>query len=314
MKQMRFLIMIVAPFMALAIGSPAAGFPQNRASMVNHIQYFAYWDDADNRSYNALPDVHTETNLAWIAEHKPGKLSTITDYHINMLILSQIYGTNASLSVEYVFFQPGARLYSNWRDRWTQYANAIEPFASNVVDIYPKDEPYESASVNGIPLSTMQSDLQQVTAAIRARFPRVKVACVCQPFSIEQALDLTMFDWVGFDDYQDPFDPAGAVTHDRWLTMLESQLDIPASGRRTLLIPFACVFNGEPADPLSADDPIVADRISQAADYYALAQSHPSVIGIIPFLYNSQPGLFGLDRMPPLRAAYQQIGKEITGQ
>jgi len=311
---MRSLIMIIAPILALAIGSSTPGHAQSNSSTVNHIQYFAYWDDADNRSYNALPDVHTETNLAWIAEQKPGSLSAITDYHINMLILSQLYGMHASLSVEYVFFQPGARLYNNWQDRWTQYANAIEPYASNVVDIYPKDEPYESAAVNGMPLSTMQSDLRQVTAAIRARFPNAKLACVCQPFSIAQALDLTMFDWVGFDDYEDPFDPAGAVTHDQWLTMLEQQLGIPDSGRRTLLVPFACVFNGEPVGPLSANDPIVADRISQAADYYALAQNHPSVIGIIPFLYNSQPGLFGFDRMPPLRAAYQQIGKEITGQ
>jgi len=278
-----------------------------------HIQYFAYWDDADNRSYNAIPEVCQETNLALIAEQRPGNLNAIIDYHINMLILSQIFGMKASLSVGYVFFRPGAALYGDWQSRWAQYANEVAPYMTNVVDIYPFDEPYENAFVNHLSLSVMKTELEEITGAIRARFPEVKLACVCQPFTIQRELDLTMFDWVGFDDYEDPFDPPGATTHDQWLTMLEEQLGIPTSGRRTLLIPFACVLNGTPANPASPTDPIVADRVSQAADYYALAQKHQSVIGIVPFLFNSQPGLFGLDKMPPVREAYQRIGEAIVG-
>lgn len=320
MRERRIIIRLIALVVGwLALASISSGDPRmadgnGPGPLSNHIQYFAYWDDADDRSYNALPEVYQETNLAWIAEQAPGNLNRIIDYHTNMLILSQLYGLKASLSVGYVFFQPGAVLYPDWQTRWAMYANAIEPYASNVVDIYPLDEPYENASVNRLPLSEMRSELWQITAAIRARFPNAKLACVCQPFTIERALDLTMFDWAGFDAYEDPFDPAGAITHDQWLTMLERQLGIPESGRRTLVVPFACVINGQPENPWSADDPIVADRIAQASDYYALAQNHPSVIGIIPFIFNSQSDLFGLDRMPPLRSAYQSIGREITGR
>jgi len=314
MRALRFaavaaaIVAILSPFFACIAHSESKGGGERSSG---HIQYFAYWDDADNRSYNALPEVYQETNLAWIAEQRPGNLDPIIDYHIDMLILSQLLGMNASLSLGYVFFQPGAVLYNNWRQRWTQYANEVEPYTSNVVDIYPFDEPYESAFVNHLALSEMQRELGEVCAAIRSRFPNVRLACVCQPFTIQRRLDLTMFDWVGFDAYEDPFDPKGVPTHEQWLTMLEEQLDVPASGRRTLVLPYACVLNGAPLDPYNSSDPTVADRVAQAGDYLALAERHPSVIGIVPFLYNSQPGLFGLDKMPPVHAAYQQMGREI---
>ncbi|HEY6329537.1 MAG TPA: hypothetical protein VI756_09370 [Blastocatellia bacterium] len=319
MKNRKIAISLLILAAGWLVGPPRSGRAQSRDASggnqaSNHIEYFAYWDDADNRSYDALPEVYDETNLAWIAEQAPGDLTTLTNYHISMLKQSQGYQMKASLSVEYVFYEAGAVLYSDWQTRWDQYASDIAPYMSNVVDIYPLDEPYESASSGGLPLATRRAQLLEITAAIRARFPGVKLACVCQPFSIEQNLDLTMFDWVGFDSYTDPFDTPGATTHDEWLTMLEKELDIPSSGRRTIVVPYACVINGQPANPSSSKDPTIADRIAQAADYYALAQNHPSVIAFVPFIYNSQSDLFGLDHMPPLHSVYQLYGVEITGR
>lgn len=109
-----------------------------------------------------------------------------------------------------------------------------------------------------------------------------------------------MFDWVGFDAYGSSVTQLGI-----YLSTLERELAIPTSGKRTFIIPDA-YSPAPPVDPASAADPTVNALSAQQPIYEQLLEAHASVIAVIAFLYNSQPGLTGLDKMPTVQALYRQ--------
>ena len=101
--------------------------------------------------------------------------------------------------------------------------------------------------------------------------------------------DLSSLDWIGLDNYTDPFD---ADLYQDYLSVLEHKF-----GKEMLVVPYAYS-----TEPLTAA--IEEDRLQQASEYWNLAQHDPDVIGVIPFLYNSQPGLYGVDQMPEVQEQF----------
>ena len=283
--------------------------------------FYSYWDLSDNRTRQALPEVASEVNLDTIAEQMPGgrdtqayaaynanQLNTLIKFDQGSLLLSQAYGQKAWVALEYVFFAQGAHLYSNWQTRWSQFANQIAAYGSNIVAFTVKDEPYESAIVNNIPIATMQTELMEIVSAVRARFPNVKMACDCQPYTIVNGLSLSMFDWIGFDAYG-----ATAAQLNTYLGDIEVQYQIPASGKRTFIVPDAYAPS-VPANPDSPTDPTIETLSAQQPVYETLMNEHPSVVAVIGFIYTTQGGLFGLDKMPTVHALYSAWFQRLAAE
>jgi hypothetical protein len=255
-----------------------------------------YWDLVDNRSYDALPEVVDEINLVTIAEQEPGNLPALIAYDKQALIQANAAGKKNFVALSWVAFQPGGFLWSTYASRIGQFFATCRPYMANTVAVLLLDEPYETAKLSHIPIATMEAALAMVAQVVRSYLPGVKIGLNVQGDTITSGYDLSFADWVGFDNYQQPFNLA---TMNSLQAQLERELDIPASGKRTMCVPFA--YAG--TTPNTAT---IADLLAEQVAYEAFVKAHPSIVAVIAFLYNSQPGLVGLDVMPTVHAPYRE--------
>jgi hypothetical protein len=314
--------------LVLLLGSCRPTLSQNNGGPVTAEApraWTAYWDEVDNRSYNSLPDVEAETSLVTIAEQAPGNLPALINYDVAGLELANLYGKKSIVALSYVLFEPGGYLSRNWKANLNEFKEKVGPYMANVIAVWLFDEPFETARLSGIPLTTMESELEMLAGAVREAFPGVKLALNVQPYTLTYhdpstgaKLNIGWADWGGFDAYQSPFDLAAMNTYE---ADLEEMLDIPASGKRTICIPYAYSpqmpshpdYNPAlPADPTNVPDPTIIALIAQQAAYESFVEAHPVIVAVISFLYNSQPGLIGLDQMPAVHAKYTGWNKELA--
>lgn len=294
-------------------------------------QYFTYWDLNDTRSYNALGDVQTEINLVTIAENMNGgpdtpawaafnanQLQDLIAYDTAALAQAQSLNKKAWVAIEYVCYYFACQEYSNWEARLNLFLDAISPYADAIAAIYLFDEPYESALINGVPASRMTSQLTAIAAVVRSRLPNAALPVVCQSYTLSNRLDLSTFDWCGFDAYG-----ASPVKLNEFTDRLESmmfsydQAEL-ASGetprhRMLMFIPYA--YMPATSTDSTPTESVINDLLAQQQVYARLAAEphiYP-IAAVISFLYNSQPGLCGLDQMPTVHAAYESWYAELAG-
>jgi hypothetical protein len=262
--------------------------------------FFTYHDLVDNRSYDASGDVlgiparPGQPNLLSLAEQKPGNFPALINQDIAGLIEAQAYGVRSIIGLEYVCFGNCGVLLPNWSSRFAEFVEAIRPYDSSLWGVYLCDEPYEAAAEGcGPGVATMAANLRMLAMAVRAQLPGVKICQIDQSPTLQGGYDVSFTDVFGIDAYG-----ATPAQLDAYLTQIESMVGYPGSGKRTLVVPYAY----SPTSPMAAT---LSYLIGQQATYESLVAAHPSVELIDTFLFNTQPGLYGLDGMPSVLASYE---------
>jgi hypothetical protein len=269
----------------------------------SHLVWYGTVDSTDTRIYDSWP-LQPESNAHWIGEGICCNPTTIAQEHI--AALRENRGAFALVGLEWIFFSNG-RLYPNWQARGAQYLAGLGPYRNLINAALICDEAYEVAAADGVSIATMETQLHLVTAWLRQQCPQWLMFGTCQFPTINGHYDLSMFQYVGFDNYS-----AGFADEALLLKQLELELT-PSQG--VFLIPFA--FTGQTLPPNSPGwTAAVADRLAQAPLYFELAKSDPKVKGLFPFMLQSSAafGVHGFDSMPAVWTEYQSIGKAITGR
>lgn len=185
-----------------------------------------------------------------------------------------------------------------------------------VIGFYPVDEPEQNKlkDANGAPSPVLA---QIVNIIRRNNQSQYGALAVCTSINYGDAIaGLRLFDWIGIDEYT-PGD--GQSTSEDfylyWFRRLQSDLQLNTK-QRMFVVPCAYVAqsNGENANEqnevVKAHDPF---------RMYAYAQSDPTVLAIVTFLWNTgydeTGGFIGLGsgdyRLQSYRQSWDQIGRQV---
>lgn len=258
--------------------------------------YFGYFRTYDNLNIDAIPSVADHANVAMIGDF--GGSGSMTNS-----VLSEAAGYNmkAIISVWDVFFI-GPTLNPNYLANWQAFSAAIAPNIGNVVAFLPWDEPN-----NGGPSVTA---IWPAVRAIRATFPHIPImvdyaingswdginsqdpnccsgsGCLHNPPNCPY-----LYDWAGFDCYDDGEPGAGGVPQCNGQSIqvtyntMKAQLD--PTVQRTFLIPEAELHVPEVYSTNAAN------LISELTWWSNTFKTDPMIVGMFPFLYLNQPGDLG---------------------
>lgn len=253
-----------------------------------HLKYFGFtaidcfYDDPLDASNitNYISEVDTFTNIAHMCVYD------YTDNIVARTNLMNAHCVNPILHIQEIFFQivdthapSGVNydLYPDFTARWSTFmtTNSSVLVPAKIGCFYIADEPFW----NGITLS----DMDTVCALLKNTFPTIPLLMVEAYATVNSMQVPKSMDWVGFDRYRtfDPqFDPAFLEN----LDTLKSRLSSP--NQKIILIiddqwfPEYLTFLGWSQDSMT----------DVVQNYYDLAASDPSVIGLIGYIW---PG--GLD-------------------
>jgi hypothetical protein len=102
------------------------------------------------------------------------------------------------------------------------------------------------------------------------------------------------YDWVGWDLYYAPID--------RIEDHLGRFTALMLPGQRLIAVPDAFLWTSKP------DLRGLEERVSF---WLGWIESHPEVVAVVPFVYQSGPGWIGARELAPIRDRYAQIGECI---
>jgi hypothetical protein len=216
----------------------------------------------------------------------------------------------AVLNVSTVFFDlSDFTLQPNYQANWNSYADAVQPFAPNIVAFYPLDEPF----LQNRPRDELKHDLETVISLIKQRFPTKAVAVIFGYPTVSDTSNFVIpvgYDWVGFDCYPQTsgtFDDCFGHSIPWYVNTIKSRLN---PNQRMIMVPEGVYFGTAP--PSSSFQNELVDRADR---FFTLAQSDPSFVGLFTFIYQSQQTQtehwFGTRDMPVVKTKYRQIGQDI---
>jgi len=263
-----------------------------------HLKYFGFalvdvlWDDPHDTSNitNYIAEVDSFSNIAQLGVYN------YTDNIIARVNLMNAKCVKPFLSIQSICYYevdtlaPSGHhfmLYPNFQARWNSFktTNLSILDSSKIAAFYVADEPVW----NGISFS----ELDTVCQMIKNDFPNIPIMFV-EGYPVLSSLVIpTSVDWVGFDRYE-IFDPTTSSIYLNDLDTLKSKRSTP--NQKIFLIiddqwlPFYSVAGFSP------------DTIRfMVQNYYNLAASDTSVIGLIGYLWAGgldDPGQLGVRDMP----------------
>lgn len=263
-----------------------------------HLKYFGFalvdvlWDDPHDASTisNYIAEVDSFSNIAQLG---------VYDFTDNIIARVNLMNTNCVkpfVSIRSICYYevdtvaPSGhhfKLYPNFQARWNSFKTINNSIldSSSIGAFYVADEPLW----NGISFS----ELDSVCQMIKNDFPSIPIMFV-EGYPVLSSLVIpTSVDWVGFDRYE-IFDPTTSSIYLNDLDTLKSKLST-ANQKIFLIIddqwlPFYGAAGFSP------------DTIRfMVQNYYNLAASDPSVIGLIGYLWTGgldDPGQLGVRDMP----------------
>jgi len=286
--------------------------------------YFGYY--ADGSSWPSVtPGVCQHINLSWVGIDSLG--------HMPILIANLAYAHFQKLRVSLmvppdVFFKADMSLADHHVDNWNRFARQVSLYIDDVAFIYPIDEPYSVSKLAGMSAAEMKATLETVSSVIKSTFPSVPLAFSFSAIDFDTQesafADLAnpfpaSYEYFGFDCYGS-WDQCGepsfrAVHSIPWYV---SQMRAKLNGnQRIFLFPDAFIRKASPADS-AGDAAEAARRLTRADQYYQLALSDSSIVGLFAYIYQDHDyegaSYFGVSHWPALQARYREIGQTITGK
>jgi hypothetical protein len=273
---------------ALAI---IAGFAIAGLSACSTVEYFGYYAARlTPAGGNHLAEVADRSNLNWV------QISDFDRYRPEVLDGCKPRGCIVSTGNE--FFancdaapSPNCDLYPNYRERWLRLVNEIGSRIDRVGAFYLLDEPqWHGAS---------PAELATAAQTIKDTTPSIPVMMVEAGPAVTSSLQVpSQVDWVGFDWYCRPF----SDIRDK-LTILEQRT---TPSQRLFLLPEAAPLSECGGAPGHATD---AEIASLQWDYFALAEAHPRVIGLLAFGFWTSG--HGSADLPLTVEAHRQIAARV---
>lgn len=263
-----------------------------------HLKYFGFalvdmlWDDPHDTSTitNYITEVDSFSNVAQLG---------VEGYTDNIIARTNLMNSNCVkpfLSIQSICYYevdtlaPSGhhfQLYPNFQARWNSFmtTNLSILDSSKIAAFYVADEPVW----NGISFS----ELDTVCQMIKSDFPNIPLMFV-EGYPVLSSLVIpTSVDWVGFDRYE-VFDPTTSSIFLNDLDTLKSKLS--TSNQRIFLI------IDDQWLPFYGSAGFSPDTIRfMVQNYYNLAASDTSVIGLIGYLWAGgldDPGQLGVRDMP----------------
>lgn len=265
---------------------------------MGHIQYFGYYGSAMNGLDDATEATSDHANLTWIAYGD-------VNYVVSKLKEAQWLGMKAIVDLQLTFFDGNGNLLPNFQQNWQQMAEALAPYEGSIAAFYPMDEPYGNARDQKVAIKTRLQQLNIVGATLKSTFPAIPLAVIFDITSLKKKDPLPNFDWFGVDCYKN-FNNCGGYSMGSYYFSLAARLHY---GQNLIVVPWAFSAPDYPTDEEALLD--------QAKNYYNLAQRFPTVIAVVPFIYQSFVGvdkvpMTGVQSMPKLRQAWVSIAHQIS--
>lgn len=281
-------------------------------------QYFGYWNTGGAQG----PGFWETTNA------NRGYVNVTMNLDLHFLHLAQQTGQKAVISWPfwgYVDVDAAGNLIDNsppgW---WEDFVASVEPYRGIVAAVSITDEPDCNYAGATFPSGwtpencrRMRAKIEKNIEKLKSRFPEIPAwvnytsayaAGVVSPgagWGYELPYNA---DWVSFDCYT-PFEHCwGNASVADLVVGLEQKL---RPGQRIALIPQANQNNWAGSNP-----PLSQNQIAAMADqYYQLALSHPSIVGIFPFIWWSlnDGKWLGAGDAPVVREKWRSIGQAIVG-
>lgn len=268
------------------------------------------WDDPTDSEdkTNYIDEVSPFSNVADLLVREPSenitsRLNTFAQHNVQAIIhLHDIFFEQKSVGGDKSGFIYGLR--SDYQDRWDTFiaTNNIATNNNAIACFYIGEEP----SWNGIP----EEEFQLACDYAKQSVPQIPIFNVEAYFDIDNVYTPNSVDWVGFDHY---FLKKPSANEDfmREYNTMKSRMK---SHQKIVLIMdshWIKVLHGS-AGIAKQDMDVIA------RDYYNLANSDTTVIGIVGYFW---PGNFevknslGARNLPEnVQKEYERIGKQITGK
>jgi hypothetical protein len=252
---------------------------------VRHVALFGYYAGAPY-----LSELSGHSNLSWGAG--AGTLSA-----------ARAAGLRAVVDVQAVFRigsaspPPDAEIAA----AWAALAEQLRPDLAALAALYPADEPYLNGELNGVAPAEVQRRLETAALLIRSTpgFEATELATIFSDHELKlmeagKAAMPAGYGWVGWNLYYAPVD--------RLMEHLDRFLAIMLPGQRLIAVPDAFLWNSRP----------VLAGLERRIDFWlAWIETHPQVVAVVPFIYQSGPDYLGARDLPSVRARYAQIGSCI---
>jgi hypothetical protein len=249
------------------------------------VEWFGYYAGA-----GFLPELAGYSNLSW------GTGSA----HLSA---ARAAGLHAVVDVGAVFrlTDPTPPPASDVSAKWTALADQLRPDLAALAALYPVDEPYLYGELNGVAPAEMQRRLEEAAVLIRSTpgFEQVRLATIFSDRCLElmeagQAGMPAGVDWVGWDHYAAETD----TSEDRMRTFMS----FLRPDQRLVVLPDAAL-------PHDEKYPFALER--RVSFWLEWIETHPQVVAVTPFIYQSVTGFTGARELPGIRARYEQIGSCI---
>jgi len=281
-----------------------------------NLQYFGYtlvdvgWDDPTDSEVktNYIDEVHEFSNVADIlvidpSENIVSRMSTFDQHDVQAVLhLSEIFFEQKNEGGDKSGYIYGLR--SDYQQRWDTFVatNDINANAYLINCFYIGEEP----SWNGIP----ESEFTLACDYAKSTVPQVPIFNVESFADIDNLYTPNSVDWVGFDHYflREPSkDPAFIQEFNTLKSKMKSH-------QKVLLI-----MDGHWIKLLHGTSGISKNDMDFIArDYYELANSDTTIIGILGYFWPSGFDVkksIGTRNLPDhVLEEHQQIGRTITGK
>lgn len=277
----------------------------------SHILYYGYFATAyswvgpkSDRSNSFIndPEIAASTNTVWISGYTGADLTA-------KLNEARQKGLKAIVGLDGIF-DGNVKLIPNYQDFWrTNFLNPILASTggiSNVVAIYPADEPYWNASLKKVVSpDQMTIQLNQLNTQIHKDLPGTPIAIVMAYPDVVNGYGVPeTFDWAGFDCYDASkglfFEACGdkSVGYHPipWYVARLKSLMTPK--QRLIAVPQGYLGKGHTSAAIQA---ILATQIDK---YMKLVSADSQFVGVFPFMWPSFQDMVGAADLPLVKQKY----------
>jgi hypothetical protein len=284
-------------------------------------RYFGFYDCDDQ----CMDETHTYANVAMIRVHRSDPAADV-----EAIQHAKSRGMKVIPMMLPMYLQEPYKKNPTYDNEWAAWVKAIKPYASEIVAIYPFDEPYASAwkerSSDKLPLfwtrmsSRQKQDIMEDQKArlelakqrIRNAFPGVPLIYVEGFAAVDESLSLPDYEWIGFDCYAG-WENCHGKSMPEYFSILKSKLR-PA--QKLVMVPPGFLYIKQNTTPNKSTLDTLSKLVLQFRDYFL---KEPRFAAALVWDYRVFPphedgmqnrGVSGLP--PDTRKVYQQFGESVV--